>query len=403
MRRLAVIALAVFCLFLSDSSNPKSLPAYVPPSAPIPADCRDIAADLTVVTYNAGLAPGMVALASPRTPAVARAAASAGADVLCLQEVWTDEERRAVLDALALPPEHVLTADTADLAESGDARCDAGRLEPLIACARRECAAVPAEEQTLCALDHCQRDLLWLYLRDPKCLQCLASHVGEEALRIGQECVDASASHVYGGRNGVILVSRWRLFDKEVMLLPASDANRVGLFVRVEVPGRGAVQVACTHLSAPQRVSPSYPGFNDWEDEQIAQTRLIAARLRERAAGGPALFLGDMNFGPRLSGAIEENSSRAWDEAVRLGFESPAAAADPPFCSICPEDTLRGGYAGHLIDHALLLAQSRSPALVPRCADRLFTAPETVTGHGGEPVRTNLSDHYAVRVRFDLR
>jgi endonuclease/exonuclease/phosphatase family metal-dependent hydrolase len=402
MRRFIIIALSVCCLFLSDSPVPKSRPA-LPPSGPVAGDCRGMAADVAAVTYNAGLAPGMVPFAAPRTRPLAEAVGRATFDILCLQEVWTADGQRAVIDSLRLPPEQVLAFDTTDLAESGDARCDEGELSPLIACAGRECGADATEDQTLCALHHCQRELLLLYLRDPRCLQCLTSHVGEDVRGIGRSCVGASASHVYGGRNGVILASRWRLYDKEVMLLPASDANRAALFARVEVPGRGPMQVACTHLSAPQRVSPSYPGFDDWEDEQIAQTRLIAARLRGRAAGAPSLFLGDMNFGPGLSEAVQGNSPRAWDEAVRLGFISPAAAADPPFCSICPEDTLRGGYAGHLIDHALALDPPGGATIVPRCADRLFTAPATVTGYRGEPVRTHLSDHYGVRVMFDIR
>lgn len=402
MRRLPFFALVAACMFLRDSPLPPPLPPPPLPTGPASADCEGVDADLTVVTFNAGLGPGMVRLSSPRVPAVAQAVAGTDADVLCLQEVWTEPDERRIVAALGLPRANVLTFDTEGLGEEEPARCGTGRLDALAECARNACASVPAEEQTLCALRSCENDLLYLYLRDRRCLDCLASGVGRAVDDIVAACEGAGMSHVYGGRNGVILASRWPLKDKDVMLLPASNANRVALFARVDVPGRGPVQLACTHISSPQRISPSH-GFDDWESEQAAQLRLITERLRARAGDGPAIFAGDMNFGPRLTDEIEAASGNVWNVAVELGYASVSATIEPPFCTVCPDNTLRGRYAGRHIDHVLEIDPPGGATVVPRCADRLFMEPRVVTGHDGEPVSTHLSDHYGVRVKIDLR
>jgi len=404
MRSVRMLAIALLCVFLLDSPRPSAPPRPPQPPGPTPASCDDVRADLTAVTWNIGLGPGMVPLSTPRAAGAAAALASTDFDVLCLQEVWTAPDQRAVLDALGLPPRNVLVFDTTDLQEDGIARCDAGRMASLVECAERECDDVPDEEQSLCALRACEPQLLRIYLTDRQCLDCLTSGVGSTVRSIAERCEAGGMSRIYGGRNGVILASRWRLYDKDVMLLPASSANRVALFARVEVPGRGPVEIACSHISSPQRISPDRSGFDDWQDEQIAQVRLIAERMRERATdGAPQVFLGDMNAGPDLGPGIEAASSRVWDEIVRLGFGRPAADPVPPFCSVCPEDTLRGGWPGKLIDHALTFDPPGGETLVPRCVDRLFTEPRTLVGHRGEPVVSSLSDHYGVRFKFDLR
>src|SRR5688572_23808934 len=399
------LALAFVCLFLLDAPLPRPPPPLPPlPEGPAVAACDGVAADLTAVTWNTGLGPGMVSHSTPRAPHVAEAIAASDFDVLCLQEVWTAPDQARILGSLGLSPRRVLTFDTTDLQQDAAARCDRGGLTSLAACAQRECGDVPVEEQTLCALRSCERQLLGIYLSDRECLDCLTAGVGKSVREIVRTCENEGMSRVYDGRNGIILASRWRLYDKDVMVLPATGANRVALFARVDVPGRGPVELACTHISSPQRISPRRSGFDDWQDEQSAQVRLIAERLRERASDGvPQLFLGDINAGPALGDDIFASSSRVWDEVVRLGFTSPAADLVPPFCSVCRENSLRGGAPGKLIDHALVFDPPGGATLAPRCIDRPFDAPVTVTGPGGERIRTHLSDHYGVRVRFDLR
>jgi len=77
------------------------------------------------------------------------------------------------------------------------------------------------------------------------------------------------------------------------------------------------------------------------------------------------LGMGDMLFTDRglalrrIHGPLVTDAHRSsWDEAVRLGFSSPAAEASPPLCSSCGDNNLNG-YSDHgdLIDHALAYAE----------------------------------------------
>ncbi len=362
--------------------------------------CGPIDAQLTAVTYNAALGPGMVSLATPRTAPVAAAIAATEFDVLCLQEVWTKDGSDAVIAALGLPPTNVLTIDTSGLGESYEDTCTADELRPLQSCVRKRCADVPDEQTTICALDQCHGELTNVYLRDKGCLNCLAASAGKSPDGIVNLCTSDGASRIQGGRNDVILASRWKLKNKEVVQLISSGANRVALLARVDVPQYGSVEVACAHLSSPDAIPPSQSGFATWEDEQIAELKMISDRLFARANGRPSLLLGDMNAGPALSSTINASSKTVWDAALQLGFTSPAADSQPPFCSICGDNTLRYGRSSSLVDHVFIRNAQTGTQLQSRCVDRLFDTPATITGYDSKPVVTNLSDHYGVRVKL---
>jgi len=55
---------------------------------------------LSFLTFNAGLARGAVALAEQRRAHIIEALGKQSADVVCLQEVWTDDDAGAIQDAL---------------------------------------------------------------------------------------------------------------------------------------------------------------------------------------------------------------------------------------------------------------------------------------------------------------
>jgi endonuclease/exonuclease/phosphatase family metal-dependent hydrolase len=366
--------------------------------------CEQGSARLAVVTFNTGLGPGMVALSSPRAPHVAAAVAATDLDVLCLQEVWTAPDRDRIIAALGLPAANVLTADTFGQNDVPEDRCAEGDLDGVAACMRAECADAPDEDASLCALDKCQQPLVALYFAKPHCLHCVAASAGKSAEAAEAACLAHPVTRIQGGGNGVILASRWPLLAAEVMPLPAGGANRVALFARVAVPGAGEVEIACTHLSANQDVPPPHSGFNDWGAERDAQFRMISDRLAARAGGLPQLFVGDMNFGHANGSYVGDNDVESWDQAARLGFSSPAADTQPPLCSSCGDNTLHGlGDHGSLIDHALLRDPNSCPALVPTGASVRYDGKETVTGHDGRPVMTELSDHYGIEVDFAVR
>jgi endonuclease/exonuclease/phosphatase family metal-dependent hydrolase len=365
--------------------------------------CDDRKADLVAVTYNVGLGPGIVPLATPRTAPAAAAIALLDADVLCLQEVWLPSAKEAVAAGLGLSEDHVFWADTAGLAETGEDRCAAGDLDALVACAEPACGGKPDEEQTLCVQDECMDVLRATFLKNAACVSCLGASAGKSIADIRATCESPmGASRIYGGNNGVMLASRLPLLNKEYVFLPSSNSNRVALFARVAVPEGPAVEIACVHISAGAAIPPSHSGYATWDEEKRAQFAIIIDKLKARAGGRPALFMGDLNVGPAAEN-LESVHADIWDEIVAAGFSTPTLDLGRPFCTNCPENTFHDdGDSPELIDH-VLTREGKDVALDASCADPVFDEQVEVTGYDGTIVQSHLSDHYGARVLFGSR
>ncbi len=398
---MAVIVISTLFIGASCADGPKPLV----PEGTVGQTCDRTDAALTAVTFNTGLGPGMIEYSSPRAPQVAAALGRTQYDVLCLQEAWVKRDQDAIVAALGLPPQNVFVTETAGLGETGTDTCSGSQVDFLLSCTDTQCKGVPSESLTLCAMDKCAFELAAVYMNGKNCVNCLAAMAGKSSLAIADVCTHGGASRIQGGRNGVILASRWPLIDREVINLPASGANRVALLARIAVPGATEpVELACTHLSSDAQIPPAHSGYATWIEEQRAQLKMIDDRLRLRAGTRPTLLIGDVNTGPKV-GTLDAEAPAVWGDVMKYGYVSPAASIPSPWCTICGENTLRGkpGGAGNLIDHVLVRDPVGGTDLVPACADRMFDAPVNVIGYSGGTVLTDLSDHYGTRVKFRLK
>mgnify|MGYP000320030371 CR=1 FL=1 len=392
MKNRATLFLASLTALLACSEDP---PAATIPVCPVSGPPEAFIA----ATFNTALGPGLdVPYAAERLDPDAQAIAAAHWSVLCLNEAWTDADRTAILAALALPAEQVVTADTRGQNEDPRDRCSPGELDDGLACIRMECDGLPDRDVTSCATQKCQLEGFLLYEKHPRCFNCVVASAGKSADQIEASCNGFGDSRLFGGRNGVILASRLPLRNAESIPLPSSEANRVALFATVDVGGL-PLEVACTHLSAAVGfIAPTYTGFPDWNAEMIAQIRLVSRRLKARAGNGPQLLLGDLNTGPARGGDGQTDAPEVWDEIRKLGFEDPAGDANPPICSRCQDSLIAPtGGSESLIDHVLTRG-GRVPK--PECAERSFDDRITITDFAGRPVETNRSDHYGISVRF---
>jgi endonuclease/exonuclease/phosphatase family metal-dependent hydrolase len=391
---------ALVVLFVSGCATPRiQLMNAIPSVRPLTRS------DIKVVTYNVGLAPGIVRLAKQRTAAVAEELGRLDYDVLCLQEVWTEDDQDAILMSLNLPSENVYRVDTRGEGETGKDVCKPGQIQDIMACTQKKCSHEPPEELATCAASECVEEGIMLYLRGRECLNCLTATAGKNVDDVVKICTgQIGASRIYDGGNGVVLASRWPLLEKGVVHLPSSGANRVALMATVDVPGKGKVEVACTHLSAKNDVSPTNPAFSDWTEEQQTQLRLIAEKLAFRATGRPQLLIGDLNFGQRNDkAAIVALMWSTWRLAADLGFVSPAEYAEPGFCSWCHENWMTHSSDDHLIDHILVRNPVSGQMTVPVCAYRMFDRPISVTDWKGRPSSAHFSDHFGVTVELNIR
>ena len=397
----SLLYLTLSALAFSGCRCSEKAAAPGPPDASLPGSCAAAPDTFSAVTFNAADAPGINELATRREAALVESLRQALAedDIVCLQEVWPTATVERILQAVDLPPANTLTADTRGLHEDPLDVCAEGELGGLAECVRANCDPAD-EEMSICAVDSCKPSLLKLYWLHRRCFNCAAASIGRPLDEALDTCYGTGASRIYGGANGVMLLSRRPLLDPEVLDLPSSGGNRVVLMARVDFGGGHVAEVGCTHLTSKQHGSPTDGRFRDWEAEISAQFRMADERLRARAQGQPVLFVGDMNFGP-AGAAWQEEAVAVWNQAVAAGYGSPAALVRPPICSVCPENTLRLGRPPRLVDHVLLRTGDSGARLEPVCAERLFTAP--VVLDDGPAVTTHLSDHYAVRVRWRWR
>lgn len=401
MRRanhLFVIVPLFFCVCATSEASAEDQ------SSAVAAPCGAAKADLNAVTYNATVAPGAIRWATPRFPRIVEAVKGLDYDVLCVQEVWRHDDAWNLIKALGLPPKNYSFVDTRGRNENGKSVCESDSLEGVDMCLRAQCANVPEEDVSACVAEKCRLQLVLLLLFDGGCFNCLTSTVGSPFAEIKRVCESPGkgASRVYGGGNGNILASRWPLLDQEYIELPSSGINRVALFARVEVPGKGSVQIACSNLSANQEIKPSHRDFRSWQDEQKAQLRLISDKLASRAKGGPSVLMGDMNFGPAIGPSVKEICGDSWREALKLGFASPAVQVSRPLCSSCVGNTLRSWPDSYLVDHVLYRNPQGGATLEPVCVERVLDATVPVTAYGATKA-SNLSDHYGIRVKFKIR
>lgn len=373
---------------------------------------------LEAVTINVGLAPGVVPLATPRTgPFLEEVPKLRDLGLVCLQEIWMPETRTRVLEELGLPEENVLYHDTAGYNEMpGRYVCTEDEMLPAYECVKNKCSDVADEESAICALDRCKYPLFKLYTTSKNCLHCIVSQAGKNADGAFKTCTSKDGARMaYGGQNGTILASRYPLENKEVILLPSSGANRVGLFATVRVPGYEPVEVACAHLSSSTFLEPFLPQFKTWEDEMLAQVEIISDNLNKRAGNRPQIFLGDMNAGPGRSGFgfegwpsthrginVSEASRYVWASLMVRQFKSPAEAAKPTFCSTCADNTLRTSKKNYLIDHVLYRDAPGGTDLEPVCAYPYLDEKHTITDYSGRQIESHLADHYGVMVKFQL-
>ena len=354
---------------------------------------------LTAMTYNTGLGPGLVRYATPRTPEVISALADEPFDLLCLQEVWLQEDSDAIASMFEDRGLHVLRTDTRGENETGTDTCKPGSLDGVKACVAQECAGWADEDVSLCAVKSCTDELKELLRKDLPCLVCVATSPGKSAEQVETDCVAKGSSRIHEGGNGVILVSRYPLTRAETFRMEASFANRVAQMARVELP-TGPLEVACTHISANQALPPLQSDYGWWTDEKEGQILEISGRLEERADCVPQLFMGDMNTS-RDNGDLIESSRSVFDLAESEGFTSPAATWSPPVCSSCAENTNKSSDGpSRLIDHVMYRAYdvTRFEAVsVERTLD--WTVP---VEDRGMPLDTSLSDHFGIRVTFDI-
>ncbi len=381
-RRLHVVggALVAALLFVAScgGEEPGAWPFGDPSESASLGKADRVSENYSLVTYNAGLAHGAVALADERLPAVIDALAKTPADVLCLNEVWTDDDVEAVTRGLAHLYPYSFRKRTVDTSAKS-APCGVWNTVMLDRCVTSKCSdeGISAEE---CVAPGGPCSARYGSL-DDACKLCLAANT------VGAWHCAAFGAKAYAnkGRNGLLLLSRRPL--KNAHYTPFETLLVKRGVITADIDGH---TVQCTHMTSDLPVVP-YPKnkgtFASWAEEHLAELDVIEG---QQMPGRCTVLLGDLNAGlptTTLQGELPENFLRFLD----AGYVEPW---DDERCTWCDDNPLAGSTVNKRFDHILL---RDCPGDAVYHYQRVLDEPISL-GSGSDILTTRLSDHYGLKV-----
>ncbi len=421
---LASFALAASALVAACSSSD---PAPAGPDSGTPDSAVTGPIDVTIDTFNVALAGAFVPNEAARRPKIVEALAAHDADVVCLQEVWTEADKTAIAEAAKGAYPHVVRFET-DLATPIDDPTDhdgnvvtppstAPCADPAlntalgdgIDCLKANCNTIPGSEdgQTTsakCASDSCVAHVATLLGADDKrCYGCLLANIPASSFaQMRTECgTNPNGGLAFGGRNGVMILSKHPLTESAMHVLPATWNRRIIARATVNLPNGAKVDVHCNHV-APLFNDPLYlytgqygKGATDkqgWANEQILHAKKMIAFQKTRP-DARAILLGDLNAS-REEGDIEGEGSATLDELEAV-YDEAIAPGYTPACTFCDDNPNTGGGENTWLDRIFL---SGIPKSAVKSSARLFTE-ATVDGATG---KVPISDHYGYRVVVEI-
>lgn len=376
VRRLAFLGAVVASLFVAPSSVQSSETV------------------LRVETWNVGLAHGFVDHAEARAPAIWEAVAGSDADVVCLQEVWTDEDREAALETLADSHPYSWLTDTSQKKASKAPVCRRKDLfgeGKFVSCLTGSCGGLEGDALTNCVIEQCEPIMNQLKTDKPECANALMAQVGKsapKALWTVVRPIRKAGVFAYEGSDGLVMVSKLPLENQGMVdFTDKSTLNRRrALFADVKT-GDTTTRVYCTHLTADLDGIAPYPGpFSSWNEENLTQVNELIEHAN--AFDGPAVLMGDFNCSlPDAESGVAGESDASCQAFLDAGYSDPIM--DLHQCTYCETNSLVGEDSGgdKLLDHAFIKGwEGKSGA-------RAYDQPVSL-----EIGEHNLSDHFGYAV-----
>jgi endonuclease/exonuclease/phosphatase family metal-dependent hydrolase len=348
--------------------------------------------ELTVATYNAGLAVSFVSYAEERAPQIIADFPADTLDVICMQEVWEQRFWDQLTASVASTHPHTFRRPN-EMETGGTTGCEPGELDALEACVVANCPGATPDTLVDCALDMCGPEVEGL---PTPCLNCLINNVSLGDLdMIRAACEgEGGGSYAYEGSFGTGILSRYALAETDSLLLESTANRRAVLYARIPETPQGEIHFFCTHLTANLSSVPYTGTAAGWPEEQAAQIAALLAYAADKTGGtGKWILAGDLNNGPALPGITAElpDNYAMWSAGGLRNLFAEQADVSCTFCDDNPLNLGTMGGEGGLIDHILLSAD------VPNGTGRRFLdGTIDIVDSGGATVTTAYSDHYGL-------
>jgi endonuclease/exonuclease/phosphatase family metal-dependent hydrolase len=338
---------------------------------------------VTVVTFNAGLAPGFVDGAASRTAPVTAAVDALDADVVCLQEVWLPSDVAAIKAGTASFPYQDWPEGTQDTLS--DPGCTSDELDRVVGCVEDKCDGVCDEYTDDCMLGNCAVSFI---NSSSSCQGCVMANVGGSAQSVRDNCSTGYAQYAFNGSFGTGLLSKHKIISSEHLELDATT-NRRGVQHAVIDSPAGKIDVYCTHLTAVFELLPYPRESGDWDVEQRAQASALIDFVESSAETKRIVVLGDFNTGAAVGDDVLAVEIDTYDRFMNAGYSDPYTD-QPGSCTWCGDNPLVSGERNYILDHVFVKGFDGSPTTerVLDSAQDIEVCEETAEGA--------LSDHYGI-------
>jgi len=358
---------------------------------------------LDLMTYNTGLAHSFVAYAKERVPLLIDNLKKEQADIVCLQEVWNKADRTKFIKELKGIYPYSFQAKGEQQYASKAPVCAIGDLfgeGKFFTCVQKNCNQGDDDAKTKCYRTVCGPSLDALTEENRECAGALMSHVGKNIVQTMAALfrpLIKTTLFSYDGELGLLLLSKHKITDQKFIdWKKMSTLNHRGaLMAKVHVEGKEH-NVLCTHLTANLEETVPYTGiFEGWENEQRLQVDEMLSKYR---TDGPTYMMGDFNCSFEnsqfnISPEFQANCQRFVD----AGFSDPMSEVIQE-CTFCQNNTLAEETKSTSIDHIFINNASIVDAKVVL---KDVVTLDKKTKSSEEPIQSNLSDHYALKVTVE--
>ena len=393
---------------------------------------------VTVDTFNVALAGAFIPFEEERRQPIADAIAEHDADVLCLQEVWTQADKELLRDTSATNYPYVAFFENDLDTELDDPTDQDGNIPPApttvpcpdvevqpgvtiedqmnlaVDCVSDNCSTIPGSEDgrttsAECAGDSCTAAVAPLLLGSAdqqRCYACIVTQLPTSTFAtIRESCATVvNQDLAFDGQNGVMLLSKYPLKNSAEWVIPGTWNRRTILSATVELPGGGEFDTYCNHLT-PIFDDFTFPytgqygeGNTDaagWQAEQELQAEKLIAHVEATSGERPAVILGDLNAGLAFPSENIVGEGEPTFELLADAY-TPAYTEDyTPQCTFCSENPVTDTESDVWIDHILLHELDASTITE---TERIFD--EDVVPVEGMMVP--LSDHFGIRTVLTL-
>lgn len=335
--------------------------------------------ELTIDAFNPSLWGPAAPLWRVRHDAVIAAIAQLDSDVACIPEVWSDDDKRAlVLAAKAHFPYAVTFSDTnaTPVDDATDqngmlpaprttAPCaaSAARLDGFLDCVRDHCSTKPGDETSVfiddpatCVAQNCQASATPLLFGPDASKQCWSCALPtlEGGATVGftrSACkTDPLARFAFSGASAIVLLSKHPIAASEQWVIPSTEWREIVARAELALPGGATLDAYCTELTSPQ-VGITHPytgGYGgagadsdaQWVEEQTLQAKKVLAYVLRRSGslGRRAVVSGELFASPGAPGVDAINPAAFAVLSGALPLATPPDYA--PACTFCANNPI---------------------------------------------------------------